>query len=62
MERASVWFANRCGNGTATQPRHSATFHRNCARTRSNRRFAAAATAHKSHARAIHARTGFRPA
>eukprot|EP00974_Lingulodinium_polyedra_P112003 10836008-Lingulodinium_polyedra.AAC.1 len=49
----SVRFVLRCNRETAIRPRRSGAFRKRCA---ADRRFAVA-TARKSHARALHART-----
>eukprot|EP00974_Lingulodinium_polyedra_P130607 11214470-Lingulodinium_polyedra.AAC.1 len=62
MECARVQFVSRCGGETSNKTRDCASFAKtNCTMARSSRRVAAAA-AREPHARAPHARTGFRPA
>eukprot|EP00974_Lingulodinium_polyedra_P065921 6377344-Lingulodinium_polyedra.AAC.1 len=48
--------ASRCGGGRSIQPHHRAAFRKRNGMMRPNRP-SAAATARKSHARALHART-----
>eukprot|EP00974_Lingulodinium_polyedra_P018680 1809255-Lingulodinium_polyedra.AAC.1 len=58
MEYANVRFANRCGNGRTIRPHRCATFANRCVTMRSNWPLAAE-TAHKLHARALHAHASF---
>eukprot|EP00974_Lingulodinium_polyedra_P008877 848734-Lingulodinium_polyedra.AAC.1 len=55
VERATVWFATRCGSGRSIRARRCAAVHKRCTMARSNQRFVVAAV-RELHARALYVR------